>query len=132
MRKERDLVKCLARDRKRRRLRTRSHRHRSLRIPHRTSIKERPQEINERRQAGRWEADTIISRRSKPALGIVLGRASRRIHLAKLSAKAPRPFRAAINRRLGRYPEEPRLSIAYANGCENVAREHTNKALGTR
>jgi len=132
IRKEHNLVKYLTRAYKKRRLRTHSHRHKNLHIPHRISIKERPQEVNERKQAGHWEADTIISRRSKPALGIMLERASRRIHLAKLSAKASRPFRAAINRRLGRYPKELRLSITYDNGCENVDHEYTNKVLGTR
>ena len=130
--KERDLVKCLARAHKRRRLRTHSHRHKKLHIPHRVSIKERPQQVNGRKQAGHWEADTIISRRSRPALGIMLERTSRRIHLAKLPAKASRPFRAAINRRLSRYPEALRLSITYDNGCENVDHEYTNKVLGTR
>ncbi len=130
--KEHDLVKYLARAHKRRRLRTHSHRHKKLHIPHRISIKERPQQVNARKQAGHWEADTIISRRSKPALGIMLERTSRRIHLAKLPAKASRPFRAAINRRLSRYPEPLRLSITYDNGCENVDHEYTNKVLGTR
>lgn len=131
-RKEHNLVKYLARSHKRRRLRTHSHRHKNLHIPHRISIKERPQEVNERKQVGHWEADTIISRSSKPALGIILERASRRIHLAKLPAKASRPFRAAINRRLSRYPQELRLSITYDNGCENVDHEYTNKVLGTK
>ncbi len=130
--KEHNLVKYLTRAYKKRRLRTHSHRHKNLHIPHRVSIKERPQEVSERKQSGHWEADTIISRRSKPALGIILERTSRRIHLAKLPAKASRPFRSAINRRLSRYPEALRLSITYDNGCENVDHEYTNKVLGTR
>lgn len=132
IRKEHNLVKYLTRAYKKRRLRTHSHRHKKLHIPHRISIKERPPEVNERKQVGHWEADTIISRKSKPALGIMLERTSRRIHLAKLPTKASRPFRGAINRRLGRYPKKLRLSITYDNGCENVDHEYTNKVLGTR
>jgi len=130
--KEHNLVKYLARAHKRRRLRTHSHRHKSLHIPRRISIKERPQEANMRLQSGHWEADTIISRRSKAALGIMLERTSRRIHLAKLPAKTAAYFRAAINRRLSRYPQHLRLSITYDNGCENVEHEYTNKVLGTK
>jgi IS30 family transposase len=127
-----NLVSYLARAHKRRRLRTHSHRHKSLHIPRRVSIKERSQEANERLQPGHWEADTIISRRSKAALGIMLERTSRRVHLAKLPAKTAGYFRAAINRRLSRYPQHMRLSITYDNGCENVEHEYTNKVLGTK
>ena len=132
IRKKYNLVQYLTRAYKKRRSRTHSHRHKNSHISHRTSIKERPLEVNERKQAGHWEADTIISRKSKPALGIMLERTSRRIHLVKLSAKASRPFRTAINRRLSHYPKALRLSITYDNGCENVDHEYTNKILGTR
>jgi IS30 family transposase len=131
-RKKHNLVKYLARVHKRRRLPTHSHRHKSPHIPRRVSIKERSPEANERIQAAHWEADTIISRRSKAALGIMLERTSRRIHLAKLPAKTAAYFRAAINRRLSRYPKHIRLSITYDNGCENVEHEYTNKVRGTR
>ena len=131
-RREYNLVSYLARAHKRRRLRTHSHRHKNLHIPRRISIKERPQEANMRLESGHWEADTIISRRSKVALGIMLERMSRRICLAKLPAKTSRYFRAALNRRLNRYPQHLRRSITYDNGCENVEHEYTNKVLGTK
>jgi len=131
-RKEHNLVPYLARAHKRRRLRTHSHRHKNLHIPRRVSIKERPQEANTRTQPGHWEADTIISRRSKAALGMMLERSSRQIHLAKLPARTSRYFRAAINRRLNKYPQHLRRSITYDNGCENVEHEYTNKVLGTK
>ncbi len=131
-RKEHNLVPYLTRAHKRRRLRTHSHRHKNLHIPQRVSIKERPQEVVERIQPGHWEADTMVSRRSKAALGIILERTSRRIHLAKLPAKTSASFRAAINRRLGRYPQHLRRTITYDNGCENVEHEYTDKVLGTQ
>jgi len=130
--KEHNLIKYLTRAHKRRRLRTHSHRHKSLHIPQRVSIKERPREANERIQPGHWEADTIISRRSKAALGVILERVSRRICLTKLPAKTSLHFRTAINRRLSRYPPYLRRSITYDNGCENVEHGYTNKVLGTR
>lgn len=131
-RTEHNLVPYLARAHKRRRLRTHSHRHKSLHIPRRVSIKERPSEVQTRIQPGHWEADTLISRRSKAALAVALERTSRHLHLAKLPAKTSQSLRCALTRRLSRYPQSLLRSITYDNGCENVEHEYTNKVLGTQ
>jgi IS30 family transposase len=131
-RKEHNLVSYLTRAHKRRTLRTHSHRHKSLHIPRRVSIKERPTKINTRLEPGHWEADTLISRKSKAALAIALERSSRFIRLAKLPAKTSHNFKNALNRRLSRYPHHLRRTITYDNGCENVEHEYTNKVLGTK
>ena len=131
-RTEHDLVAYLARAHKRRRLRTHSHRHKSLHIPQRVSIKERPPQVQTRSQPGHWEADTLISRNSKAALAVALERATRVLHLAKLPAKTSQSMRCALTRRLSRYPQSLLLSITYDNGCENVEHEYTNKVLGTQ
>jgi len=129
---EHPLVPYLARAHKRRRLRTHSHRHKTLHIPQRVSIRERPLEVQTRIQPGHWEADTLISRRSKAALAVILERTSRHLHLVKLPAKTSRSFRQALTRRLNPYPQHLLLSITYDNGCENVEHEYTNKMLGTK
>ncbi|MCX6354095.1 MAG: IS30 family transposase [Candidatus Aureabacteria bacterium] len=131
-RKEHDLVPYLTRAHKRRRLRTHSHRHKTLHIPQRISIKERPQEVETRNQPGHWEADTLISRKSKAALAVALERTSRLVRLAKLPAKTSRDFKNALTRRLSRFPRHLMLSITYDNGCENVEHAYTNKVLGTK
>jgi IS30 family transposase len=127
-----NLVPYLARAHKRRRLRTHCHRHKSLHIPQRVSIKERPLEVQARIQPGHWEADTLISRQSKAALAVALERTTRYLHLAKLPAKTSQSFRCALTRRLSRYPQSLLRSITYDNGCENVEHEYTNKVLGTQ
>jgi len=127
-----NLVPYLARAHKRRRLRTHSHRHKSLHIPQRVSIKERPTEVQTRIQPGHWEADTLISRNSKAALAVALERTTRFLHLAKLPAKTSQSLRCALIRRLSRYPQTLLRSITYDNGCENVEHEYTNKVLGTQ
>jgi len=101
------LVPYLTRAHKRRRLRTHSHRHKTLHIPGRISIKERPLEVQTRIQPGHWEADTLISRRSKAALAVALERTSRHPHLAKLPAKTSQSLRCVLTRRLSRYPPHP-------------------------
>lgn len=127
-----NLVPYLARAHKRRRLRTHSHRHKSLHIPQRVSINQRPSEVQTRIQPGHWEADTLISRKSKAALAVALERTTRYLHLAKLPAKTSQSFRCALTRRLSRYPTSLLRSITYDNGCENVEHEYTNKVLGTQ
>ena len=130
-RKKHNLVTCLARSHRKRSCRTHSHRHKNSHIPGRVSIKERPICVQERVQPGHWEADTIISRQSKPALGIVVERTSRYVHLAKIAAKTSRQFSSAINRRLAKHPKHLRRSITYDNGSENVEHLRSNKVLGT-
>lgn len=130
-RKKLNLVPYLTRSHKRRFPRTHSHRHKELHIPYRVSIKERPQEANNRKVFGHWEADTIVSRKRSPALMLSLERVSRKIHLAKLPTKTARHFSTALNRRLAKHPQHMRCTITYDNGCENVEHIHTNKVLGT-
>jgi IS30 family transposase len=130
-RKQYNLIPCLARSHRKRSCRTHSHRHKNSHIPGRVSIKERPVCVKKRVQPGHWEADTIISRQSKPALGVMVERTSRYVHLAKIAAKASRQFSSAINRRLAKHPEHLRRSITYDNGSENVEHLRSNKILGT-
>ena len=132
IRTQENLAPYLARAHKRRKLRTHSHRHKNLHIPQRISIQDRPPEVQARIQPGHWEADTLVSRKSKAALAVILERTSRNIRLAKLPAKTSHHFRCALNRRLSRYPQSLRRSITYDNGCENVDHRYTNKVLGTQ
>jgi IS30 family transposase len=129
---ELDLRPLLARKHRKRLPRGHSRKHRKLHIPQRVSINERPAHINERREYGHWEADTMIARRSVSSLGVLLERLTRRMHIAKLPAQTARNLRTAINRRLGRHPQHMRKSITYDNGAENVEHMLTNKVLGTQ
>lgn len=127
-----DLRPLLPRRHRKRLPRGHSRKHRKLHIPQRVSINERPAVINDRREYGHWEADTMIARQSISSLGVVLERLSRRMHIAKLPAQTARNLRTAINRRLGRHPQHLRKSITYDNGAENVEHMMINKVLGTQ
>ncbi len=132
VRKHVDLVPHLVRAHKKRLRRGHSRKHRKSHIPDRVSIDERPSGVENRKQPGHWEADTIISRQSKVALGAFLERTSRYLHLAKLPQKAAAPLRKALNRRLARHPPHMRRTITYDNGSENVEHQKVNKVLGTQ
>jgi IS30 family transposase len=130
--KRRDLIKALARQYRRRKRRGYSRRHSKTHIPSRRSIKERPAQVQDRKQAGHWEVDTLVSRKSLAAIGVILERKARYVKLAKLKRKSANLLRAAINRRLGRVPRHMRRTITYDNGSENTEHLLVNKRLGTR
>jgi IS30 family transposase len=130
--KRRDLIKALARQYRRRKRRGYSRRHCKTHIPSRRSIRERPAQVQDRKQAGHWEADTMVSRKSLAAIGVILERKARYVKLAKLKRKSAGLLRSAINRRLGRIPRHLRRTITYDNGSENTEHLLVNKRLGTK
>lgn len=128
----RHLIPHLVRAHRRRKRRGYSRRHKKTHIPERTSIKERPLQIQERLQAGHWETDTAVSRQSLAALQVSVERRTRLTKLARLDAKGAHPMSTALTRRLKRLPSWFLLSITYDNGSENTEHLRTNKILGTR
>ena len=126
-----NLKACLPRANRIRRPRGHSRKHKDLHIPRRVSIDDRPKYVDQRKQIGHWESDTMISRASKASVVIILERATRYVKLAKVQAKQARDVSNAINRRLGRLPDSARRTITYDNGSENVEHERTNRVLGT-
>lgn len=128
----RELANCLARAHRRRLRRGHTNKPKDLRIPSRTPINERPRAIEARRQAGHWEADTMIGRGHGSAIQILVERKTRFTKLNKLPAKLAGAMRRAINRSLARYPQGMRRTITYDNGRENVEHVLVNKTLGTR
>ena len=127
-----NLVSCLPRAHRKRKRFGQGHHHTSLHIPNRVSIDRRPKYINQRIQAGHWEADTMISRQSKQALLVGLERSSRKVHINKLVAKHSRLVVRKLSHRLKQYPPQLRRTITYDNGSENVGHEKLNAILGTR
>lgn len=129
--KRKDLIQALVRSHCRRKRRGYSRRHCKAHIPSRRSIEERPAHVQDRQEAGHWEVDTMVSRKSLAAIKISLERKSRCVKLAKVKRKTANLVRAAINRRLGRLPKHMRRTITYDNGSENTEHLLVNKRLGT-
>lgn len=132
VRRQENFVPHLVRAHKRRVLRGHRHTHRDLHIPERISILERPSIVNQRRQFGHWESDTIIARRSRSALSVTVERVSLFTKIAKLPQRTAKHLRIALARSLAQYPKRARRTITYDNGQENVEHMRINKILGTR
>jgi transposase, IS30 family len=101
-------------------------------IPNRLSILERPQKINERREVGHWESDSIVSRKSKVGLNVMVERKLRYVQITKVPDLTSNQTEKAITRRLSHWDPTLRKSITYDNGSENHNHETINKELGTK
>jgi IS30 family transposase len=126
-----DLIKHLRQGRKRRLKKGQAKNKRCVRVPDRTMIDERPAYINERKVYGHWEADTMISRKSKPCVMGVLERKSGYCILEKLSGKTAPEMHRGLVERLSSLPGKLVKTITYDNGTENVLHKETNEELRT-
>jgi len=131
-REARHLIPFLARSHRKRLERGHSRKHTQSHIPERVSITRRPAVVARRLQAGHWEADTVVSRRSLAALQVVVERKARFTKIKRLSRRSAAAMRAGLNRTLARFPQRIRRSITYDNGTENVEHQRVNQHLGTR
>ncbi len=101
-------------------------------IAHRVSIDERPSEVDLRQVTGHWEADTVVSRRTRSAaLQVLVERKSRYTMMTSLPGLDSHSMRDALIRRLRKVPSKLRQTITYDNGTENAAHVMVNRELGT-
>jgi len=128
----RDLIRYLVRHNRKRRPRGHSRKHRKSHIPNRVSIEARPAIAEKRERVGDWEADTVVSRKSKAALQVLGDRTSRVVIIRKITNTTSAAVRATIQKALRVYPVDIRKTITYDNGHENVEHEEINEELGTR
>src|ERR1700758_3011796 len=96
------LIACLARGHRKRFHRGQTRKRRGLRIPSRIPLNKRPPAIEERKQAGHWEADTMIGRDHASSLQILVERKTRFVRLNKLQANGAAEMRRTLNRSLSR------------------------------
>lgn len=128
----RNMVPCLARAHRRRRRSFRRGKRTGWEIPSRTPITLRPQSVALREEPGHWEADTMISRKSRAALQLLVERKTRYTRLKRLPVKDAASVRTSIVGALEVLPKHLRRSITYDNGSENTHHLKTNHDLGTQ
>lgn len=121
----------LRRGRKRRRKMGVRRSREKVRIQERTSIHERPEYINTRKQFGHFETDSVLFSQGKPILSVQYERMTSLARLTKLKDKsAPetaRALRALVYEFDGLHPVR---SVTYDNGTENVLHTELIHAFG--
>lgn len=125
-----DLIALLARSHRKRRKRGSAKGKRSIRVPNRTPLVQRPVAAADRQEAGHWEADTSVSKQSKAAISVAQERTSRLVKIRKLESKTATHMADSLIDALSSVPQRLRKTITYDNGTENAQHERTNKALG--
>lgn len=98
------------------------------RIPDRVGIEKRPAEVESRRQAGHWEADTMIARNGR--LATCVERKSRYVLIARLPDGRAAQFNAAAVRLFKKIPASLRKTITTDNGSEFVEHQTLGSRLG--
>ncbi len=124
-----DLYKSL-RCQKKRRKRYAGGRGRRGQILGRRPICERPRYIEERRQIGHWEGDTLIGKSHKHAIVSLVERKSGYAVLAKVENKTADLVSTAIIKRLMPISERVQ-TLTYDNGKEFANHASIDKALGS-
>jgi len=103
-----------------------------IKIPNRIPIEKRPPEANTRTVFGHFEADTIISRKSKTSLLVIADRATRLVKIKKLTRKTAEQASNAIILALKNLNTINLSTITYDNGSEFASHEKINKALNIK
>lgn len=104
---------------------------RRIRIPQRISISQRPVAVNQRRQFGHWEGDTVLGLRSKTSIHTEVERVSR-YFAARLVARTTAEEAIRAQRDIfGGLPLHARRSTTLDNGSENSRHFELNE-LGMR
>lgn len=101
-------------------------------IPNRLSILKRPESVQQREEIGHWESDSIVSRKSKVGLNVMVERKIRYTQITKIPDLTADITQLAITSRLSTWNPEWLKSITYDNGGENSRHEDVNQMLGTQ
>ena len=117
------------RSQKPRRKRYLSGRDRRGQIPNRRPISERPEHIEQRRQVGHWEGDTVIGAAHKQAIVTLVERKSGFAVLAKVSNKTTDLVRRAIEIKLKPLCSRVK-TLTVDNGKEFADHQAVDQALG--
>lgn len=101
---------------------------RRSRIPERVGIEKRPLEVEDRKQAGHWEADTMIARNGR--LATAVERTSRYVVIARLPNGRAIEFNTAAIRLFKKFPKVLRKTFTTDNGSEFIEHQTLAKRLG--
>ena len=127
-----DLIRCLRRAHRKRKTKGSGRKERTTKIPNRVPIDRRPPAVDNRRQFGHWEGDSLVSRKSLVALNSLVERKSRLLLLTKLERKTAEATFQAVTSRLKDFPPRARRTLTLDNGTENAKHEAITATIGIK
>lgn len=127
----RDWISLLCYGLKRRRRKNKYKKRTKTLIPCRISIDKRPKTVEKRNGFGHFEVDTMVTRKSKEAVLIILERKTRLIKIRKLKRKTAEAVKESLISALQHYKSIVK-SITYDNGTENVLHQEVNEKLESK
>jgi len=126
--KEQRLWEKLPRSHKKRR-RWLGRKSRSVKIPYRISIRNRPEEVNQRRVFGHWEGDTIVGDGHKTGIHTEVERVSRLLLARIISHVRAKETYEAQFIIFALLPKQARQSTTLDNGVENYLHNRLQEQL---
>lgn len=127
-----DLIPYLVRSQDKRKKRLQKQGKRASKIPNRIMISERPEIINKKKRYSDWEADTVVSRKSKACLVVLRERKSQKVKIRKIESRTAENTSRAIISMLKYVPGNFRKSITFDNGLENAHHEIISRKLNLK
>jgi len=126
------LISQLCRAHRKRRIKGKGRKVRKTKIPGRVSIDARPKAVEQRKQFGHWEGDTLVSRQSTYALHSIIERKTRILRLSKLERKTAAETNKAVLRALKKLPAKAKRTLTLDNGTENAGHAELTTKLGIK
>lgn len=126
------LIPYLRRKQTKRRRRGRGVKPKQIRIKNRVSIHARPKKINERREVGHWEDDTMVFSQQEPCLAVQYERKIMLARITKVPNKEAVSHEWALRAKIEQDPKSLWKTATRDNGTENVLHENTRQLYGLR
>ena len=101
-----------------------SRKKRKTHIPDRVSIHERSESINQRKEVGHWETDSVLFAKQKERLSVQYERKAKYVMIHRLSGGTAEATEEAINDSIQSLPQYIWKTITFDNGGEGA--KHTN------
>lgn len=130
--KHKELISLLPRSHKKRKRKYANKTGRKTKILNRIGIEERSPIVNERKEPGHWETDTMVCKSNIPAINTTVERVTRLVIISKLNKKNAYNKACSLIDRLSKINSSLRHSITYDNGTENAGHVKVNNSLGTK
>ena len=124
-----NVYKYLVFQQRKRRKRRVGRRWKKICIPERTSIHVRPEGINERKEYGHWETDSMVFSKQKPRLSVQYERKAKYVMIHRLSDGTAKETEEALMKSILSFPTPLWKTLTFDNGKEGVSHGNLRRAF---